>query len=86
MWAPESSDRPTASASSWSDGLGDLLGRLVQTGVDDLEAGVAQRPGDDLGPPVVTVEAGLGDDDSVRPVHGGDTTQMPETAPILRLL
>ena len=30
MWAPERTDRPTASASSCSDGLGDLLGRLEQ--------------------------------------------------------
>ena len=44
-------------------GLGDLLGRLVQARVDDLEPGVAQRPGDHLGPAVVPVETGLRDDD-----------------------
>ena len=43
--------------------LDDLLRRLVQAGVDDLHAGVAQRPGDDLGAAVVPVEARLGDDD-----------------------
>ena len=39
----------------------DLLRRLVQAGVDHLHAGVAERRGDDLGAPVVAVEAGLGD-------------------------
>jgi hypothetical protein len=33
----------TASASSLDHGLDDLLGRLVQAGVDDLHAGVAER-------------------------------------------
>ncbi|GMA88193.1 hypothetical protein GCM10025868_34430 [Angustibacter aerolatus] len=46
--------------------LDDLLRRLVQAGVDDLHAGVAQRPRDDLGTAVVPVEAGLGDDDADR--------------------
>ena len=45
-------------------GLDDLLRRLVQAGVDDLHAGVAQGPGHDLGAAVVPVEAGLGDDDA----------------------
>ncbi len=49
--------------------LGHLLRRLVEAGVDDLEAGVPQGPGDDLGAAVVPVEPGLGDDDSVRPLH-----------------
>ncbi len=53
---------PTASASSCMRGLGDLLGRLVQAGVDDLEAGVAQGAGDGLRPAVVAVEARLGHD------------------------
>ena len=44
-------------------GRHDLLRRLVQAGVDDLDAGVAQRPGDDLGPPIVAVQAWLADDD-----------------------
>src|SRR3989442_6733504 len=42
----------------------DLLGRLVKPGVDDLDAGVAQGTGDDLGAAIVTVEARLGDDDA----------------------
>ena len=45
-------------------GLHDLLGRLVQPGVDDFHAGVAQRPRDHLGAPVVAVQARLGDDDA----------------------
>ena len=64
MWAPDRTDSPTQSASSWIGGLDDLLRRLVQAGVDDLHAGVAQRAGDDLGAAVVPVEAGLGDDDA----------------------
>ena len=44
--------------------LDDLLRRLVQAGVDDLHAGVAQRPRDDLGAAVVAVEARLGHDDA----------------------
>src|SRR5439155_8663004 len=52
------------------DGLGHLLGRLVQAGVDHLEAGVTQRPRDHLGPTVVTVEPGFGHDDSVAAIHG----------------
>ena len=41
----------------------DLLGRLVQAGVDDLHPGVPQHPGHHLGAAVMPVEAGLGDDD-----------------------
>ena len=67
MCAPERIDSPTASTSSWIGRLGDHLGRLVQARVDHLEAGVAQRAGDDLGAAVVTVEAGLGDEDAERP-------------------
>ena len=47
-------------------GLDDLLRRLVQAGVDDLDAGVAQRAGHHLGAAVVAVEPGLGDDDAHR--------------------
>ena len=39
----------------------DHLRRLVQPGVDDLHAGVAERGGDDLRAAVVAVEAGLGE-------------------------
>ena len=51
-------------------GLGHLLGRLEQPGVDDLEARVAQRRAMTL-TSVMTVEAGLGHDDSIGPLHGG---------------
>jgi hypothetical protein len=44
--------------------LDDLIHRLVQPGVDHLEARVAQGQGDHLGPPVVPVQAGLGDQDT----------------------
>ena len=64
MWAPERIERPTASRVLLDHGLDDLLGRLVQAGVDHLHAGVAQRAGDDLGAAVVPVEAGLGHDDA----------------------
>src|SRR6266550_22037 len=39
--------------------LGDLLGRLVQAGVDHFHSSVAQSGGDDLGDAVVAVEPGL---------------------------
>ena len=41
----------------------DLLGGLVQPGVDDLHAGVAQRPGHHLGTTVVPVQPRLGHHD-----------------------
>ena len=71
MCAPERIEMP--------DGVGvlldhrgdDLLGRLVEAGVDHLHARVAQRPGDDLGAAVVAIEAGLGDDDTDGPTHSG---------------
>ena len=50
-------------------GLGDLLGRLVEPGVDHLEPVVAQRPRDRLRTAVVPVEPRLGHDDAVRPLH-----------------
>ena len=50
-------------------GLGDLLGRLMQPGVDDLEARVAERAGHHLRAAVVPVEPGLRDDHSVRLGH-----------------
>ena len=46
-----------ASASSWIVVSTICSGRLVQAGVDDLHARVAQGPRDDLGPAVVPVEA-----------------------------
>ena len=63
-------------------GLGDLLGRLVQTGVDDLETCVAERPRDDLRTPIVSVEAGLGDDDPIAAIHKtGTIGRCPPPAP-----
>src|SRR6478609_1593283 len=66
------------------DGLGDLLRRLVQAGVDDLEPAVAQRPGDDLGAPIVTVEAGFRDDDSVPALHAAGTIASLTARPLNR--
>ena len=43
----------------------------MQTRVNDLETGVAQGAGDDLGAAVVPVEAGLGDHNTIGTFHGG---------------
>src|SRR5262245_51431096 len=43
--------------------LDDLLGRPLQPGVDHLDPGVTEGVGDDLGPAIVTIEPGLGDED-----------------------
>ncbi len=51
------------------DRLDHLFGRLVETGVDHLEAAVAQGAGDDLGPTIVAVEPGLGNDNPVGTLH-----------------
>ena len=64
MCAPDRMEMPDGVGVLLDGGLDDLLRRLVQAGVDDLHARVAQRAGDDLGAAVVTVEPGLGDDDS----------------------
>src|SRR5262245_16586528 len=45
-------------------GRHDLLGGLAKTRVDDFHPSIAQRPGNDLGAAVVTIETGLGNDDS----------------------
>jgi hypothetical protein len=45
-------------------GLHDLLGGLVQPGVDDLVTGVAEGPRHDLGAPVVPVQSRLAHDDA----------------------
>ena len=50
-------------------GLRDLLGSLMQAGVDDLEAMVAQGASDGLRATIVAVEARLGDDYAVGPIH-----------------
>ena len=54
-------------------GLGDLLRRLVQTGVDHLEAAVSEGAGDDLGTAVVTVQTRFGDDHSIPTLHAART-------------
>ncbi len=54
-------------------GLDHLLGRLVQSGVDDFEARIPEGSGYDLGAAVVPVETGLGHDHSVWSFHGADT-------------
>ncbi len=51
------------------DGLGDLLGRLMQSRVDHLHARIAQRAGDHLGAAVVPVETRLGDHHPDRSFH-----------------
>ncbi len=51
--------------------LDDLLGGLMETGVDHLHARVAQGAGDDLGPAIMAVEAGLRDHDAYLPLHMG---------------
>src|SRR5437870_5395160 len=45
-------------------GLDDILRGLPQARVDDLHPRVAQRPGYDLRPAIVTVQSGLGDEDA----------------------
>src|SRR5437867_5898995 len=45
-------------------GLDDVLGRLPKARVDHLHARVPQRPGDDLRPAVVSIEARLRDQDA----------------------
>jgi hypothetical protein len=49
--------------------LDNLLGRLMQAGVDDFESRVAQSPSDHLRAPIVAVETGFGDYDSIRTLH-----------------
>ena len=63
MCAPDRLDSPSTAASSWRTAPKDRVGRLEDPGVDDLHAGVAQRPRDHLGPAVVAVEARLREDD-----------------------
>jgi hypothetical protein len=50
-------------------GLHDLVGRLVEAGVNHFHAGVTQRARDDLRAAVVPVEPGLRDHDSDLPRH-----------------
>jgi hypothetical protein len=45
-------------------GFDNLLRRLVQTGVDDLHAGITQGTGNYLRAPVMPVKSGLGHNDA----------------------
>ena len=71
LCAPDSSDSPTASASSCMVVSAICSGVWWRPGVDHLEPVVAQRPGDRLRASIVAVEAGFGHDDSIGPFHGG---------------
>ena len=69
MWTPESRLTPSTSTSSWTAAVDHLLGRAVQAGVDDVHAGVAQRPRHHLDAAVVAVEADLGEKHPDRLLH-----------------
>src|SRR5688572_30618350 len=59
-----------------------LLGRLVQSRVDDLEAGVAEGARHDLRPAVVAVEPRLGDHDPYRALgHAHSPTRSRTRSP-----
>ena len=66
MWAPDSIDNPMASTSSSTAAAATVSGVWNKPGVDHLEPGVAEDPGDDLDPAVVAVEADLGDENPAR--------------------
>ncbi len=53
--------------------LGNLLGSLVQTRVNDFETMVAQCTGDGLGATIMTVQARFGYNNSVGPLHKEET-------------
>ena len=69
MCAPDRIDRPDDVDVLLERGRRDHLGRLAKPGVDDLEALVAQAPGEHLGAAVVAVEPGLGDEHLERAVR-----------------
>ena len=69
MCAPDKQREPDRVGVFLERRFGDLTRRLEQAGVDDLEAGVAQRPGDHLGATIVSVQPGLGNDDAVASQH-----------------
>ena len=50
-------------------GFGDLFGRLMQPGVDDFKAVVAQGSLNGLCAPIVAVETWLGNNDAIGPFH-----------------
>jgi hypothetical protein len=51
----------------------DLLGGLVETRIDDLEPMVAECSSDGLCASVMPIKSGLGNDDSVWPLHKRET-------------
>jgi len=53
--------------------LGDLLGSLMQTRVNDFETMVAQCTGDGLGATIMAVQARFGYNNSVGPLHKEET-------------
>ena len=81
-WAPAEQRQADGVGVFLQRGLGDLLGRLMQAGVDHLEPVVAQRPGDGLRAAVVAVETGLGNHDAIGALHEGETLRRrPRTRP-----
>jgi hypothetical protein len=50
-------------------GFGDLFRRLMQPGVDDFKAMVAQGSRNGLCTPIVAVETRFGDNDAIGPLH-----------------
>ena len=50
-------------------GIDDHFRGLPEAGIDNLHAGIAQRASDDLRAPVVSVEAGFGDQDPDSMIH-----------------
>jgi hypothetical protein len=52
-----------------NNSLHDLLGGLMQAGIDNLKTGITQSPSDHFCAPIVTVEAGFGDYDPIRSLH-----------------
>jgi hypothetical protein len=52
----------------------------METGVDDLEARISKRASDHFGAPVVTVEAGFRDDDSIGALHQLPSIDVSPTA------
>jgi len=57
-------------------GLGDLLRRLMQTRVDDLEAVVTQGAGDGLRATIMAIKTRLCHHNSIRPIHKYGTLRL----------
>jgi hypothetical protein len=54
-----------------------LLGRLMESGVNDLKPAIPERPRYDTGAPVMTVKTGLCYEDSDLSRYGHVSLQMP---------